>query len=76
MTSQEIANHLLSDPYSYGEFIQEMTGEVGINKDTVTKIIEHLDTSLADQTYWEAWFMGAEREDLELANRGIRYIPK
>jgi hypothetical protein len=63
LTNAQIAKHLMSDQYSYGEFIQEYLEDY-LNK--------HKDKAI----YWDAWFRGAEGRDLEDADKGIVFKGK
>jgi hypothetical protein len=62
LTNEAIAEHLLSDLYSYKENIKEL-------------IVVSLMDSTHRRIYWDAWFRGATGVDLENADKGIPYIP-
>jgi hypothetical protein len=57
LTPEQIAEHLLSDPQAYNEFIKGM-------------LIKHLETPTSEKIYWDAWFRGATGNDLVEADSG------
>ena len=56
----DIAKKLMSDVYSYDEFI-------------ISLIIDGLKSNEGKKIYWDAWFRGAKGKDLELADKGVVY---
>lgn len=60
LTNEQIADNILSDIYSYREDIREFI---------IGRLMDSTDTKI----YWDAWFRGAEGEDLESAERGVIY---
>ena len=60
LTSEQIADDMLSDIEAYKENIKEI-------------IVGKLRDSSCAKTYWDAWFRGAKGKDLEAADRGIVY---
>ena len=60
LSNEQIADFLLSDIPAYKEYIREI-------------LIGRLMDSSNARTYWDAWFRGAEWEDLERAEKGIIY---
>lgn len=57
LTSKQIAEHLLTDSYSYEDTIKGM-------------LIKHLESLKSERVYWDTWFRGAEGKDLEDADKG------
>jgi len=60
LTSEQIADNLLSDINSYSENI----------KDMIVRLLEKQPNS---KNYWDAWFRGAENKELEKAEKGVIY---
>lgn len=58
LTSEQIADYFLSDIDAYKDNIRDI-------------IIKHLNNNKESKIYWDAWFRGAENEDLEKADKGI-----
>lgn len=63
LTNEQIANHLLDDMVSYKEDVKAL-------------ILSRLMDSTNSKVYWDAFFRGAEDEDLEAASKGVVFEGK
>lgn len=73
LTTENIADCLLSDLYSYSEDIDSLVAKSPFDVSLKLQLVIALDENVSSQIYYDAWFRGADGKALDNADNGVRF---